>query len=132
MTTTNLGLDIATTDDGDLDPMFTEVSGPLLVAQDLRAELTTREGTLFYDAEYGFDVRALVAARVTPDRRAELTARVEAVCLRDDRVAVVEISVTSPTRDSLVIAVDGVTSTQEPFRFVVDVGQVAARLSLTP
>jgi hypothetical protein len=124
----DLGSDIAALEDGDLDPMFGEMSGPALVAADLRAELLTAEGSLFYDPAHGFDVRAGLGARVTDARRAQMATRIEAVCLRDDRVASVDVRVTG----SLVIEVDGLTSTNEPFRFVLDVADVAARLSETP
>lgn len=122
---TGLGSDIAALDDGDLDPMFGEMSGPALVGADLRAELLTAEASLFYDRAHGFDVRSLLGARLTDQRRAQFAARIEAVCLRDDRVASVDVRVTG----SLVIEVDGLTSTNEPFHFVLDAADAAARLS---
>ena len=125
---TDLGTDLATLADGDLDPNLDRlVDGPALVAQDLRAELLTQAGALFYDASYGFDVRSLLAVRLTDARRAAVAARIEALCMRDERVAAVNVAVT----DSLTIAVDGITSTSEPFRFVVDASAAPARLTET-
>lgn len=124
--TVDLGTDLATLEDGDLNPSLDElVEGAELVAQDLRAECLTREGALFYDETYGLGVDGLVAQRITDVRRARIASRVEAVCLRDDRVAAVQVEAAG----ELAIDVEGLTSTEEPFRFVLDVGDVAARLS---
>lgn len=120
----DLGTDLAALEDGDLDPMFGELSGPALVATDLRSELLTAAGSLFYDAAYGDDVRAHLGARITDVKRSQIASRVEAVCLRDERVATVDVRVS----DALTIEVDGVTSTADTFRFVLDVADVEARL----
>lgn len=126
MNNPDLGTDLATLDDGDLNPDLDQlVDGPVLVAQDLRAELLTAAGTLFYDPDYGDDVRGMLGKRTDATTRSRVAARVQAVCLKDDRVATVDVTVTG----SLVIEVSGLTSTQEPFRFVIDADAAAARLA---
>lgn len=116
---TDLGTDLATLADGDLDPLFELASGPALVAADAARRLQT--DVLFYAEEgaYGLDLRELVAARLGTG---DLAARAEVEVLRDERV----LDATA-TVDGARIALTGVTSAG-PFRFVVDVVDAAARL----
>jgi hypothetical protein len=123
-----LGVDLATLPDGDLDPLFGLLDGPALVARDLQAELLTLEDALWYAPGYGLGLAGEVAKRVTDASRATLAARVEEVCMRDDRVG----SVTAEVTGELDVAVEGVTATGAAFRFVVDAASAAARLAETP
>lgn len=126
--TTDLGTDLATLADGDLDPTFGLLSGPALVARDLQAEIFTIEGALWYAPEYGLGLAAHVAKRVTPPMRAALASRIRALCLRDDRVASVQVEVSG----ELAVAVEGVTAIDEAFQFVVNPASAAASLAETP
>ncbi len=127
MPDSDLGVDLATLPDGDLDPLFALTSGPELVARDLRAEVLTDPGALWYAPGYGGGLAGQVAKRVTPGSRAAFAARVRAVCMADDRVASVEVAVSA----ELTVAVDGVTATGAAFAFVVDAAHAAARLAET-
>lgn len=120
---TDLGTDLATTADGDLDPMFGLSSGPSLVAADVARRLQTE--ALFYavEGEYGFDLRQLAAARVGAQT---LATRAEVEALRDERV----LDATA-TVDGAQIALAGTTDAG-PFRLVVDVGDAATRLQEMP
>lgn len=120
---TDLGTDLATLEDGDLDPMFGLSSGPALVAADVARRLQTE--SLFYAAEgeYGFDLRQLAAARVGA---ATIGARAEREATRDERVLDASVTV-----DGARIALSGTTA-DGPFRLVVDVGDAPARLVEVP
>jgi hypothetical protein len=60
----DLGVDLATLRDGDLDPLFALASGPELVARDLRAEVLTDPGALWYAPGYGGDLADLLEPRL--------------------------------------------------------------------
>ena len=122
-----LGVDPATLPDGDLDPTFGLLSGAELVARDLRAEVLTDAGALWYAPAYGGGLAGQVAKRVTPASRAAVAARVRAVCLADDRVASVDVAVSA----ELTVRVEGTTATGSTFTFVVDAAGAAARLAET-
>lgn len=127
MSDTQLGLDLATLPDGDLDPTFGLVAGAELVARDLRAEVLTSAGGLWYAPGYGGGLADQAAKRVTPTSRAALDARVRAVCLGDDRVASVVVTVSG----ALVVEVEGTTASGDTFRFVIDPALAADRLAET-
>ncbi len=116
---TDLGTDLATLEDGDLDPMFGLSDGPVLVAADVARRLQT--ATLFYSSagEYGFDLRQLAAARVGAQT---IATRAEVEALRDERVLDATVRV-----DGAHIALAGTTDVG-PFRLVVDVGDAGAAL----
>jgi hypothetical protein len=61
---TDFGTDISCYPD--LDGSFGLVSGFTLIAQDLARRLETPRGGLFYDSNYGTDVRGWVNAAGTP------------------------------------------------------------------
>lgn len=83
----------------DLDPYFTLVSGTTVVAQSLARRLQTPPGGLLDDPDYGYDLRSWVNRDMTTRDRFELTQRVEAEVMKDERVSsvVVSLGVTTTT-----------------------------------
>ena len=83
----------------DLDPYFTLVSGTTVVAQSLARRLQTPPGGLVDDPDYGYDLRSWVNRDMTTRDRFELTQRVEAECMKDERVSslTVDLAVTTTT-----------------------------------
>ena len=78
----------------DLDAAFGMVSGFTLVAQDLSRRLETPRGGLFYDSNYGTDVRAWCNGSGTPAEIGALRAAIENECRKDDRVLDIVATVT--------------------------------------
>ena len=61
-------------------------SGPRNVANALSRRLVTPRGGLFYDPDYGFDVRDYLGVALGRGKLAELIQGVEGECLKDVRV----------------------------------------------
>lgn len=68
------------------------VSGPKNVANAIGRRLITPRGGLFYDPDYGFDVREYLGVALTRGKLAELIAGVEAEAMQDARVQAVVAS----------------------------------------
>jgi hypothetical protein len=124
----DLGIDIACTDD--IDPAFTPVTGTKALAQALVRRLITPRGLLFYDLEYGLDLRAYLNAGIAQgDGFAyRLAAQVEAECLKDERVGTVDAAVTFDAQtEKLTVLLQG-TASDGPFRLVLAISAVTVEI----
>jgi hypothetical protein len=124
-----LGTDISCVED--LDPAFTVVSGVQALSQALARRFITPRTGLFYDDEYGLDLRAYLNAGIGQGTGFEyrLGAAVEAECLKDERVASVEAVVSfNTTTEKLTIAISGLTSTATSFRLTLAISSVTVEL----
>ena len=84
-----LGSDIACVDD--IDESMSLVSGNRALAESTARRISTPRTGLFYDPEYGVDLRGKLSAIVRP---AILTRIVESEALKDERMLDVSASVT--------------------------------------
>ena len=75
----------------DIDPNLTVVSGRTCLAQALTRRLMCQRGQLFYDENYGTDVRQFVNS---VSRDSVVSQAVENECLKDERVQAVTCTVT--------------------------------------
>ena len=71
----------------DIDPYFKVVSGSTAVLHAIVKRLVTPEGGLIDDADYGYDLRALVNASTSRSELSSAVAMIEAQCLQDERVS---------------------------------------------
>lgn len=128
----SLGTDINTPIlDGEvtLDPMFTLVSGRVALAQAIARRLTTAHGTLAWindDPEYGHDVREYLGEDVGPRAEFVIASRVQAECLKDERVRAAQVTATL-TSGRLNLAVR-LTDADGPFRLTLAVTGVTVEL----
>jgi len=128
----NLGTDINTPITNgvpDLDPMFTLVSGRTALVQALARRLTTKHGMLEWigdDPEYGHDVREYLGEDVGPRAEFVIASRVQAECLKDERVRAAQVTPTL-TAGRLSLAVR-ITDAEGPFRFTLAVSDVSVEL----
>jgi len=128
----NLGTDINTPITNgvpDLDPMFTLVSGRTALVQALARRLTTTHGMLEWigdDPEYRHDVREYLGEDVGPRAEFVIASRVQAECLKDERVRDVDVTVAIADR-GLTVGVR-VASTQGAVRLVLAVSAVTVDL----
>lgn len=86
-----LGTDIAMTLDEegaalDLDPYFGLVSGREALAQAVARRLTAERGSLFYDPNYGTDIRLSLNAAMSEAGIFRLRTAIEAEAMKDERV----------------------------------------------
>jgi hypothetical protein len=124
----DLGIDISCTDD--LDPAFTPVTGTLALAQAIARRLITPRGGLFYDLEYGLDLRAYLNAGIAQSDgfAYRLGAQIESECLKDERVLSVNADVTfDPQTESLTVLLSGVAGAG-PFRLVLSIDAVTVEI----
>ena len=109
----------------DLDFGLTTVSGPRVVAQDVARELITPKGALFYNRQYGNDVRRFLNAAL-PTNLGTIAASVEATALKDERVYNARASV-SFANEALVIVLRLLLATG-PFDMTLTVDKLSVEL----
>jgi len=121
---TDLGTDVSTyveNEDGelDLDPLFREIEGPVVVAESVGRGFETEPGELPWSEEDGADIGQLLNADLS---RAELLAvatELEADARRDERVESIAVEHTfDEATNTLTISADGTTA-DGPFRLVL-------------
>jgi phage baseplate assembly protein W len=78
----------------DLDGFGSLATGRTAVAQALARRLTTPRGSLFYDTNYGTDLRLYLSESFTQEAQSRVKAAVEAECSKDDRVSSCTANVT--------------------------------------
>lgn len=121
---TEFGLDIG----GilDISATFKVVRGREALAHALGRRLTTPRGGLFYDLNYGHDVRQYLNAPLP--QAGVIEAQVSAECLKDERVQDVEVDV-ERVGEAVSLKLR-ITDEQGPFRLTVSVTKVTAQLLL--
>lgn len=94
-----LGEDIAASaaDPLDIDPFFESAPGPLAAAQAVLAALHLENGTLWWAADRGVDVRSFLHGSARPE---DLELIVESECLKDERVESADVTVTVLGKDA--------------------------------
>lgn len=126
----NLGTTLAlTTDEGlDLDPSFALVSGRRALLQAILARLDTAQGSLFYDSDYGRDLKRWLNESFRPSDAFRVQSEVEAECLKDERVHDASATVTfEPQADRLRVALSLVDA-EGPFELVLSVSAISVEV----
>lgn len=118
----DFGIDLAGVDD--LSPGLPIVSGRLGLLQAIARRLITPRGSLFYDHDYGYDVRQFLSGDVRST--AEIASNVAAEAEKDERVEQASAKVTLVDRRLVVnlAILDGAG----PFSFVLNISQVTVEL----
>lgn len=88
---TDFGTDISCYPD--LDPLGTLVSGNTALAQAIARRLITPRGSLFYDTNYGTDLRLYLNEGMTNEAQSRIKSAIEAECAKDERVSSVTADV---------------------------------------
>ena len=126
----NLGTDFSCVDD--LDPNLSSIDGRIGLGQAAARRISTARTTLFYDNEYGTDVRSQLNER----HREEITAQaVEAEVLKDERVQDVEATITFVEVPQSADETDGdlriellLTDASGPFQLTISVSGLTVTL----
>lgn len=122
----DFGTDISALDD--LDPGFALVSGEAMLARAIARRLTTPRGGLFYDPDYGYDVRGLLLDSLTPAKLASASAAIGSEVEKDPRVAAASVTFTEDTSAArLTISVE-VETDAGPFDLVLSVDALSVEL----
>jgi hypothetical protein len=124
----DFGLDAACVTD--IDAMLTTVTGKQNVGQALARRFYTPRGGLFYDANYGMDLRSYLSSGMTDAEIRALDKEIEAESLKDERV--------QDCKTTLVVTMNGgvrgmlvtldVLTAEGPFQFVLSVSAVSVEL----
>jgi len=122
------GTDIACA--GDVDPNFSLVSGPALVAQDMLHRFTTARGSLEWAPDDGLDLVAMVNDGIDDQRVFELQQQLADEASKDERVtqATADVSWGDAT-ETLTVKLSGTLSTGQPFSFIFGVSKLEAYLA---
>ena len=122
------GSDLSCTDD--VSPTFETISGdePLAVAQAAYRRLRTAIGELLDDPDYGCDIEAYIQRGLTPQVLQELKIGAQAELLTDDRIATVDVNLTSTDPTTYLLDIR-CTSTQGPFSLTFELTDAQAALS---
>lgn len=108
----------------DLDPNLTVVEGPAAVAVAVARRFLTPAGGLFYDRNFGFDVRRLLNAPIRSIP--ELTFRLQAEARKDQRVEDADVRVVR-AQEALYIGIT-LTLATGPFTFAIRVTKLSVEL----
>ena len=113
----------------DLDPTFTVITGPRVVAERVARRLTTPRGGLFYDANYGMDIRDFLNAGVTNQLSA-----IQELCnqeaLKEETVQASNCTVTYVAATSTMTIAYRLQLASGPFQFTLSVSQLTASVFL--
>lgn len=124
--TTDYGSDIVAIPD--LDPTFSPVTGPRVVAQAIARRLSTPRGSLPFYPNYGIDVRDYLNERITVGSLAQIRRDVESECMADERVRSADVSAAHNTETGeMRLTVSG-TTLDGPFSLVLGVSAVSVTL----
>jgi phage baseplate assembly protein W len=123
---TDFGSDVSAIPD--LDPAFTLRTGARVLGEALARRLMTPSGSLFYDPDYGLDLRAFLNESFTPRTAAKLQTLIAAEVQKDPRVASVAVVVTfNPAARTMRVQLS-VEADAGPFQFVLGVDAVTVAL----
>ncbi len=112
----------------DLDPMFEIVTGNQVIAEAILRRLTTTREGLFYDSDYGLDVRAWLNESLVPKRLYLLQRQIEAECEKDERVLSADATISlnpEAHRMTVFLVVD---TSEETFKLTLGIDQVSASI----
>lgn len=125
-TVVNLGSDISCTDD--LEPTFAVATGTAMLGQALWHRLSTPRGLLFYDPDYGVDLRDALLDASTPVSRFALQSAIAREVEKDERVLRASASVKFNASTSTMSVKVSIDTAEGPFALVLEVSKVTVAL----
>jgi phage baseplate assembly protein W len=102
-------------------------SGMENLAEALARRLQTPRGGLFYDPEYGLDVRDWLNETDSEEARFELSTLASAECEADPRVLSADVEVIALGDDGVTIAISG-QSLEGPFSLILEANKVTVEV----
>lgn len=112
----------------DLNPNLTMVSGLAVLGQDILHRLETPRGGLFYDPDYGTDVRAYLSAAITPQVLSRMQSEIQAELGKDERFLSTSAKLQFvPATSTLTLNLSVVTA-QGPFALVIEITNLTISL----
>lgn len=112
----------------DLDPSFTEITGPESVAQSCARRLSMRHGALPDDPDAGFDLRQFVNRPFTKAVAYRVKTGIERECVKDERVYSAAAALTYTSTDRSLVADIYLDTMYGQFRLVLAVDAVSVAI----
>ena len=106
---------------GGVNPAFPLISGYTNLGQAMAMRLQTPRGGLWYDQDYGTDLRGWLNAAITGPVQAQLVGAIQSECLKDDRVQACTASVVVDRASSTMTVTINTVTAQGPFSFILAV-----------
>jgi len=125
---TDFGTDVSTFVDGDLDPFFRVISGKRVVAEAIVRRWTTPQGALFFDENFGRDVRDLLGQATSPQTLFALKNALVAQAEEDERVAEISVDVSLDVRSRKLLIRGEIATADGPFTLVVSISDLSVDL----
>jgi hypothetical protein len=124
----DLGSDIATFPD--LDDLFGPVTGTRAVAEALARRFETPRGGLFYDPDYGLDLRSWLNESLgqTDGELRRIAAAVEGEATKDERVMLAEAAASFDARTSTLTIAMRCQTGDGPFRLTLSVDRLTVAI----
>ncbi len=107
---------------------FTYASSFQNLANNLCRRLSTPRGSLAWDLNCGWDMRALLRDSLTPSAVAAAQSAIAAECEKDPRVNAASCVLTFIPQASMLTATISITGAQGPFAFVLSVDALTVAL----
>lgn len=116
----------------DLDPAFSLVRGKRVVSQACLRRLGTPRGGLFYDPEYGFDLRQFANSSFGEAESFQVSSGIQSELVKDERVRSCTAQATfDADLEKLSVIID-VVSENGPFRLILAVSAVTIEVLASP
>lgn len=109
------------------DDLRRQVAGMDNLEAAILRRLQVPRGGLFYQPDYGLDIRLYLNEALTQKRLYELQALIEAEALKDARVLAVAVAIEIERHDALIITLRVATRLRK-FALVVEVGKLEVKL----
>ena len=103
--TSTYGIDLVCVEDVDARMSETIDESMQSLAQDLFHRVTTPRGAIVDDPDFGDDVTAYLSGNAQASDLISIEGRLASECLKDDRVDVVEVTVTAPDPKTLNVSI---------------------------
>lgn len=118
--------DLAITSDAglDLDPLFGFVEGRAALAQAIALRLDTPHGGLWYDLDYGCNLKRWLNATLDASELFRMQQAVMAECMKDERVLACDARVTLDAQAGRLRVSLALTDDDGPFALELDVSSV--------
>lgn len=112
----------------DLDPMLPTVTGRAVLREALVRRLSTPRGALFYEPDYGYDLRALLSEGITGSDLFAIAHAVGAEVRKDERVLGASVVPRLSADGSRLALTLWITDAAGPFELVLVVSAVTVEV----
>lgn len=130
-TDSDYGVDIATTEDGDLSPRLAQATGREILIDALIRRALEAPGGLWYDPEYGAGLSDAVNGDWSARDTSAMSSKLESQFLKDDRVEAARVTLTYSADSGEVSVKASVEDGEGPFEFTFTPAEAVERFGVS-